>query len=214
MMKSLHKKEKQIAVLLLAAGALLLILALTAPRQDDSPQWLKLDSGLPAASLAPATVEPSAVTPSVVDPTAVGSSGGGASGESPVSPTPQPTQPSDAAQSAGSVDPSGPTGVSATAPQGQGAAEPAGQPAEQPAAGTTEPPASPNSAAASGLIDINRASAEQLDSLPGIGPAKAQAIIADREQHGVFRSIDELTRVRGIGDKMLEKLRPYATALP
>ncbi|WP_260405343.1 ComEA family DNA-binding protein [Paenibacillus sp. 598K] len=208
-MKSLHKKEKQIAVLLLAAGALLLILALTAPQEDDSPVWLKLDNGLPATSLAPTTADTSAVTPSVVDPSAVGSSGGERSIESSASTNPQPTQPSDTVQSAGSVDPSEPAGVSDTM-QGQGTVEPAGQPA----AGTTEPPATPDSAAASGLIDINRASAEQLDSLPGIGPAKAQAIIADREQHGIFRSVDELTRVRGIGDKMLEKLRPYATALP
>ena len=55
-------------------------------------------------------------------------------------------------------------------------------------------------------VDINSASAEQLsESLQGVGPAKASAIVAYREQHGPFRSPQDLTKVKGIGDSLLEK---------
>ncbi|MBP1999128.1 comEA protein [Paenibacillus shirakamiensis] len=46
-------------------------------------------------------------------------------------------------------------------------------------------------------------------NIPGIGAKKAAAILAYREQHGAFKSINELTEVKGIGNKMLEKMRPY-----
>ncbi len=61
-------------------------------------------------------------------------------------------------------------------------------------------------------IDINRASATELEDLPGVGPATAEAIIAHREQNGPFASVDDLIDVRGIGDAKLEQIRPHATA--
>ncbi|RMD71121.1 MAG: ComEA family DNA-binding protein [Gammaproteobacteria bacterium] len=60
-------------------------------------------------------------------------------------------------------------------------------------------------------IDINTATAEQLETLPGIGPKKAQAIIDYREKHGPFQSVDDLTKVPGIGQKILEKIRDKIT---
>lgn len=57
-------------------------------------------------------------------------------------------------------------------------------------------------------ININSADVTALDALPGIGPAKAQAIVEYREQHGSFRSVEELGSVHGIGSKLLERLRP------
>jgi competence protein ComEA len=57
-------------------------------------------------------------------------------------------------------------------------------------------------------VDINRAGADQLDQLPGIGPSTAAAIVDYRNQHGPFRSLDDLAQVRGIGPAKLEQLRP------
>lgn len=60
-------------------------------------------------------------------------------------------------------------------------------------------------------VNLNTASAAELTALKGIGPAKARAIIEHREQNGEFKSVDDLKLVRGIGDKMLEQLRPQVT---
>lgn len=61
------------------------------------------------------------------------------------------------------------------------------------------------------LININDANLEQLQQLDGIGKVKAQAIIDYRETHGAFLTVDELTRVDGIGEKTLEKNRDRIT---
>ncbi|RQD76837.1 MAG: hypothetical protein D5R97_03645 [Candidatus Syntrophonatronum acetioxidans] len=58
-----------------------------------------------------------------------------------------------------------------------------------------------------GKININTASQEELEKLPGIGPARAQAILRDREENGPYRAIEEITRVSGIGDKTLENIK-------
>ncbi len=61
-------------------------------------------------------------------------------------------------------------------------------------------------------VDINRADAATLaQALKGVGPAKAQAIVAFREANGPFRSVDELTEVKGIGEKLLEQNRERIT---
>ncbi len=67
-------------------------------------------------------------------------------------------------------------------------------------------------AADSGKLDLNAATASELDALPGIGPAKAQAIIEDRQANGPYESVEQLTRVKGIGTKLLDKLKPYVRA--
>ena len=59
-----------------------------------------------------------------------------------------------------------------------------------------------------GPLDLNTATAEQLDALPGIGPVTAAKILAWRATHNRFSVIDELTEVPGIGPKTLEDLRP------
>jgi comEA protein len=58
-------------------------------------------------------------------------------------------------------------------------------------------------------IDINLATSDQLQQLPGIGPVIAQRIIDYRKKSGPFRNVDELIAVRGISDKRLAKIKPY-----
>ncbi len=59
-------------------------------------------------------------------------------------------------------------------------------------------------------VDLNTATAAQLDSLPGVGPATATAILAYRRQHGPFHTVDELAGVPGIGPAKLAQIRPHA----
>ena len=61
--------------------------------------------------------------------------------------------------------------------------------------------------ARAGIVDVNTASAEQLDTLPGVGPATAQAILDERARRGRFSSVEDLLDVRGIGEAKLEALR-------
>ncbi len=60
-------------------------------------------------------------------------------------------------------------------------------------------------------ININTASQKDLETLPGIGSVKAQAIMQDRETSGPFKSVEEVTRVTGIGEKTLESIRDLVT---
>jgi competence protein ComEA len=57
------------------------------------------------------------------------------------------------------------------------------------------------------VLDLNAATADQLDALPGIGPATAEAIVQYRTEHGRFRSVDGLLAVRGIGPSKLAAIR-------
>jgi len=73
------------------------------------------------------------------------------------------------------------------------------------------PPASGAVGSAGGLVNLNVADATQLDTLPGVGPATAAKIVADREANGPFASVDDLGRVSGIGPKRLDDLRELVT---
>lgn len=64
---------------------------------------------------------------------------------------------------------------------------------------------------AAGPININRATVEQLDALPGVGPAVAKRIVAKRDSLGRFQRIEDLDAVKGIGPSLLAKLRPLIT---
>lgn len=90
-----------------------------------------------------------------------------------------------------------------------------GQKITVPVAGAT--PADGSSAATTadsdngGLININTATQEELESLPSIGEVRAQAIITYREEHGGFRTTDELMEVSGIGEKIFADISPHIT---
>ncbi|WP_459647646.1 helix-hairpin-helix domain-containing protein [Kitasatospora sp. Ki12] len=78
-----------------------------------------------------------------------------------------------------------------------------------PATGTGNgppPPATPRPP-----VSLNRATLEQLDTLPGVGPTLAQRILAYRTSHGSFRSLDQLRQVSGIGARTYAELRPLLT---
>lgn len=62
-----------------------------------------------------------------------------------------------------------------------------------------------------GKVPLNHAPAEQLQTLPGIGPSKAKAIVTYREEHGPFTAIEQLLAVKGIGEKTLAGLRDAVT---
>ena len=94
-----------------------------------------------------------------------------------------------------------------------GAAAVAASPGQEvPPAAATQAPGGGGSAAVP--LDLNRASVQELDALPGIGPVLAERIVAYRERHGPFRAPEELRAVRGIGPRLLARLRPRVEVRP
>ena len=89
--------------------------------------------------------------------------------------------------------------------------DPAPQPGGDAASGARTTPGKSGGGGASGTININTASASDLEKLPGIGPALAERIVEYRDSHGPFASVDALTDVPGIGKAKLEGLREQAT---
>ncbi len=60
-----------------------------------------------------------------------------------------------------------------------------------------------------GVVNVNTASGEELELLPGIGPARARALIEHRKQHGPFKRVEDLAEVSGIGAKAIDRIRSY-----
>ena len=63
-------------------------------------------------------------------------------------------------------------------------------------------------------LDVNTAPATEFNALPGIGPRLAERLAADREANGPFESVEDLARVRGIGPKLVQRIRPYVVCGP
>jgi len=60
-------------------------------------------------------------------------------------------------------------------------------------------------------VNLNSAGTEQLTTIPGIGESMARRIVEWRDEHGPFRRVEDLMKVKGIGEKSLEKMRPHVT---
>ncbi|MFE4517765.1 helix-hairpin-helix domain-containing protein [Kitasatospora sp. NPDC056783] len=84
-----------------------------------------------------------------------------------------------------------------------------GEPGPVPVTGSGSGPPGPSAPRAP--VSLNRATLEQLDTLPGVGPTLAQRILAYRSSHGSFRSLDQLRQVSGIGARTYAELRPLLT---
>jgi len=65
-----------------------------------------------------------------------------------------------------------------------------------------------------GKIDLNTATKEQLESIPGIGPSFAGKIVMERNRRGGFRSVNDLLKIRGIGRKTVARLKMYVKVVP
>jgi competence protein ComEA len=85
-----------------------------------------------------------------------------------------------------------------------------------PVALLSDPPSTANAPKRSsrGLLDLNRATEQDFDALPGIGPQLAERIVEHRQSIGAFHSLDELRYVKGIGKKKFERIRPLVTVTP
>ena len=75
----------------------------------------------------------------------------------------------------------------------------------------TSPVAAVSPAKAVSKVNLNRASADEMQALPGVGPVLAQRMVDWRKAHGRYRTVDDLQEVKGIGKKRLEQLRPLVT---
>ena len=62
-----------------------------------------------------------------------------------------------------------------------------------------------------GVVNLNTATPEELQLLPGVGEVRAAAIVGIRKQRGGFKQVDDLLAVKGIGEAVLERMRPYVT---
>lgn len=72
----------------------------------------------------------------------------------------------------------------------------------------------PSKAAKGGVLNLNTASASELEELPGIGPSTAARIVEYRQKNGSFKKVEDLMNIRGIGEKSFLKLKPLITVTP
>jgi len=193
-------------VVALVAGGWWLLRAPAPPTEAGLRYAAPASSSTPApASTAPGPAPPTTVAGTVVVHVA------GAVMASGVYELPAPARTADALTAAGGAAPDADVdALNLAAPLRDG------ERVYVPVVGEEVPPPPPlaaptASAVGSEPVDLNRASADELDALPGIGPATAAAIVAHRDANGPFASVDDLEQVRGIGPAKLATIRPLVT---
>ncbi|GFN30298.1 ComEA family DNA-binding protein [Paenibacillus xylaniclasticus] len=189
----------KLAVLCACAGALLIGMGMWKQQYSETAHWQPVNEQL-AEALAAAEHQQSVVIAEGIHPSAE------ESGKAMLGTT---IEINEAGASGAIVEPDSGSGV-----QQVDGVQTASENAIASKASETVSSAQTSPPAADGRLDLNRATAEQLDMLPGIGPAKAAAIINDRETSGLFKSVDDLVRVKGIGPAIVEKLRDLVVAQP
>lgn len=190
-------------------GAVLIIAALYQPDSEEPLGWVALNRQVNAALSPEGAVTDSAAVETALGGKKVTESDKTVQTPAPARPGGNALPPAEAEAGMAADGGSQQTAVQEPAvqePAGADAAEAAGVGAESEKA--AQAITQDMSVTADGKININRASAAELDELPGIGAAKAKAIVAEREKNGPFRSVDDLLRVKGIGPKLLEKMKP------
>ena len=83
-----------------------------------------------------------------------------------------------------------------------------------PVAAQEKAPAKAKAAASSAPINLNTATVQQLEALPGVGTRTAQLIVEHRQKNGGFKKVEELMNIKGIGEKSFLKLKPMVTVTP
>jgi len=77
-----------------------------------------------------------------------------------------------------------------------------------------QPPADAAKTGVQAVVNLNTATAAQLETLPGVGPKLAVRIIEHRQKNGAFKKVEELMNIKGIGEKAFLKLKPLVTVTP
>ena len=163
--------------------------------------WLTRQAPVPVESTLP-VVEPASVTTTTAPPGPVVVHVAGAVASPGVQRLPPTARVIDAVDAAGGLTPD------ADAGQVNLAAEVSdGTQVYVPVEGERPPQAAPSVPASGGPVDVNVADGATLETLPGVGPATAAAVIEHRERNGPFTTVDELLEVRGIGEVKLAELR-------
>ena len=151
---------------------------------------------------------PAAATPSPSVPTLLRVHVGGAVAEPGVVQVPAGSIVQDAIAAAGGlIAEADPASLNLAAPVSDGMQIIVGT-AEEPLGVISEPGGGGGGDGSAGPLDLNTATADQLEELPGIGPVSAAAILAWRAEHGRFTAVEELQEVSGIGPKTFERLAP------
>jgi competence protein ComEA len=195
------------AVLAVGAGAFWLLRAPPTPVEDTLPTAMRTSTTVPsvASGGAPSTSTTAGPTTIVVDVA-------GAVGVPGVYTVAATARVHEAIAAAGGLGPdAGTDALNLAAPLHDGDRVYVPRIGEAPPLASA-PASSGTAPTPSGPIDINAATVDELDALPGVGPATAAAIVAYRDAHGPFASVDELLEVRGIGPAKLDAIRALVTA--